>query len=205
MYLFLKSFFDRSVSFISIFFLLPFFLFISLLIIIIDKEKPFFRQIRIGYKKRKFYILKFRTMTRRVQIESKETLGLNDPRITALGKILRKTKIDELPQLVNILLGNMSFVGPRPEIPYYAENYNSKEQVIFQVKPGLTDYATLDLINIDNIFENRDIYSPEEFYKNKIQTLKKKRQLDYIQNISFWVDLKIIFLTIYFIFKKNNG
>lgn len=205
MYLFLKSFFDRSVSFISIFFLLPFFLFISLLIIIIDKEKPFFRQIRIGYKKRKFYILKFRTMTRRVQIESKETLGVNDPRITALGKILRKTKIDELPQLVNIFLGNMSFVGPRPEIPYYAENYNSKEQVIFQVKPGLTDYATLDLINIDNIFENRDIYSPEEFYKNKIQTLKKKRQLDYIQNISFWVDLKIIFLTIYFIFKKNNG
>ena len=205
MYLFLKSFFDRSVSFISIFFLLPFFLFISLLIIIIDKEKPFFRQIRIGYKKRKFYILKFRTMTRRVQIESKETLGLNDPRITALGKILRKTKIDELPQLVNIFLGNMSFVGPRPEIPYYAENYNSKEQVIFQVKPGLTDYATLDLINIDNIFENRDIYSPEEFYKNKIQTFKKKRQLDYIHKISFWVDLKIIFLTIYFIFKKNNG
>ena len=205
MYLFLKSFFDRSVSFISIFFLLPFFLFISLLIIVIDKEKPFFSQIRIGYKKRKFYILKFRTMTKRVQIESKETLGVNDPRITALGKILRKTKIDELPQLVNIFLGNMSFVGPRPEIPYYAENYNSKEQVIFQVKPGLTDYATLDLINIDNIFENRDIYSPEEFYKNKIQTFKKKKQLEYIQKISFWVDLKIIFLTIYFIFKKNNG
>ena len=144
-------------------------------------------------------------MTRRVQIESKETLGVNDPRITALGKILRKTKIDELPQLVNIFLGNMSFVGPRPEIPYYAENYNSKEQVIFQVKPGLTDYATLDLINIDKIFENRDIYSPEEFYKNKIQTFKKKKQLDYIQKISFWVDLKIIFLTIFFIFKKNNG
>ena len=205
MYLFLKSFFDRSVSFISIFFLLPFFLFISLLIIVIDKEKPFFSQIRIGYKKRKFYILKFRTMTRRVQIESKETLGVNDPRITALGKILRKTKIDELPQLVNIFLGNMSFVGPRPEIPYYAENYNSKEQVIFQLKPGLTDFATLDLINIDKIFENRDIYSPEEFYKNKIQTFKKKKQLEYIQKISFWVDLKIIFLTIYFIFKKNNG
>ncbi len=205
MYLFLKSFFDRSVSFISIFFLLPFFLLISLLIIIIDKEKPFFKQIRIGYKKREFYILKFRTMTRRVQIESKETLGLNDPRITALGKILRKTKIDELPQLVNIFLGNMSFVGPRPEIPYYAENYNSKEQVIFQVKPGLTDYATLDLIDIDKIFESRDIYSPEEFYKNKIQTFKKKKQLEYIQKISFWVDLKIILLTIFLIFKKNNG
>ena len=205
MYLFLKSFFDRSVSFISIFFLLPFFLLISLLIIIIDKEKPFFRQIRIGYKKRKFHILKFRTMTRRVKIESKETLGVNDPRITALGKILRKTKIDELPQLVNIFLGHMSFVGPRPEIPYYAENYNSKEQVIFQVKPGLTDFATLDLINIDKIFESRDIHSPEEFYKNKIQTFKKKKQLDYIQKISFWIDLKIIFLTIFFIFKKNNG
>ena len=144
-------------------------------------------------------------MTRRVQIESKETLGINDPRITALGKILRKTKIDELPQLVNIFLGHMSFVGPRPEIPYYAENYNSKEQVIFQVKPGLTDFATLDLINIDKIFESRDIYSPEEFYKKKIQTFKKKKQLDYIKKISFWIDLKIIFLTIFFIFKKNNG
>ena len=205
MYLFLKSFFDRSISFISILFLLPFFLLISLLIITIDKEKPFFRQIRIGYKKRKFYILKFRTMTRRVQIESKETLGINDPRITALGKILRKTKIDELPQLVNIFLGQMSFVGPRPEIPYYAENYNSKEQIVFQVKPGLTDFATLDLINIDKIFDNRDIYSPEEFYKNKIQTLKKKKQLDYIQKISFWNDLKIIFLSIFFIFKNMNG
>ena len=205
MYLFLKSFFDRSISFISILFLLPFFLLISLLIIIIDKEKPFFRQIRIGYKKRKFYILKFRTMTRRVQIESKETLGINDPRITALGKILRKTKIDELPQLVNIFLGQMSFVGPRPEIPYYAENYNSKEQIVFQVKPGLTDFATVDLINIDKIFDNRDIYSPEEFYKNKIQTLKKKKQLDYIQKISFWNDLKIIFLSIFFIFKNMNG
>ena len=144
-------------------------------------------------------------MTRRVQIESKETLGINDPRITALGKILRKTKIDELPQLVNIFLGQMSFVGPRPEIPYYAENYNSKEQIVFQVKPGLTDFATVDLINIDKIFDNRDICSPEEFYKNKIQTLKKKKQIDYIQNISFWNDLKIIFLTIFFIFKNMNG
>lgn len=144
-------------------------------------------------------------MTRRVQIESKETLGINDPRITALGKILRKTKIDELPQLVNIFLGQMSFVGPRPEIPYYAENYNSKEQIVFQVKPGLTDFATVDLINIDKIFDNRDIYSPEEFYKNKIQTLKKKKQLDYIQKISFWNDLKIIFLSIFFIFKNMNG
>ena len=144
-------------------------------------------------------------MTRRVQIESKETLGINDPRITALGKILRKTKIDELPQLVNIFLGQMSFVGPRPEIPYYAENYNSKEQIVFQVKPGLTDFATVDLINIDKIFDNRDISSPEEFYKNKIQTLKKKKQLDYIQKISFWNDLKIIFLTVFFIFKNMNG
>ena len=100
-------------------------------------------------------------MTKRVQIQSKETLGINDPRITALGKILRKTKIDELPQLVNIFLGQMSFVGPRPEIPYYAENYNSEEQIVFQLKPGLTDFATLDLINIDKIFDNRDICSPE--------------------------------------------
>ena len=144
-------------------------------------------------------------MTRRVKIESKETLGVNDPRITALGKILRKTKIDELPQLVNIFLGDMSFVGPRPEIPYYAENYNSKEQIVFQVKPGLTDFATLDLINIDKKFDNREIYSPEEFYKNKIQTFKKKKQLDYIRKISFWNDLKIIFLTIFFIFRQDNG
>ena len=205
MYLFLKSFFDKSVSFISIFFLLPLFLLISLLIIIVDKEDPFFRQVRIGYKKRKFYILKFRTMTRRVKIVSKETLGVNDPRITDLGKFLRKTKIDELPQLVNIFLGHMSFVGPRPEIPYYAENYNLKEQIVFQVKPGLTDFATLDLINIDKIFDNRDISSPEEFYKKKIQTFKKRKQLEYIEKISFWNDLKIIFLTIFSIFKINNG
>ena len=99
----------------------------------------------------------------------------------------------------------MSFVGPRPEIPYYAENYNLNEQIVFQVKPGLTDFATLELINIDKRFDNRKINSPEEFYREKIQPLKKKKQIEYIKVMSFWKDLKIIFLTVIFIFKKKNG
>lgn len=205
MYLFLKSFLDRVISFISILFLSPLIILIIFLIILIDKEKPFFLQIRIGYQKRKFHIIKFRTMSRKVKIVSKETLGVNDPRITSLGKILRKTKLDELPQLLNILFGHMSFVGPRPEIPYYADNYNLNEQIVFQVKPGLTDFATLELINIDKRFDNRKINSPEEFYREKIQPLKKKKQIEYIKVMSFWKDLKIIFLTVIFIFKKKNG
>lgn len=205
MYLFLKSFLDRVISFISILFLSPLIIFIIFLIILIDKEKPFFRQIRIGYQKRKFYIIKFRTMSRKVKIVSKETLGVNDPRITSLGKILRKTKLDELPQLLNILFGHMSFVGPRPEIPYYAENYNLNEQIVFQVKPGLTDLATLELINIDKRFDKREIESPEEFYRDKIQPLKKEMQIKYIRKMSFWEDLKIIFLTTWYIIKRKNG
>ena len=144
-------------------------------------------------------------MSTKVKLKSKETLGINDPRITKLGKILRKTKLDEIPQLINIFRGEMSFVGPRPEIPYYAENYNLKEQVIFNIKPGLTDYATLELINIDKKFEERKILSPEQFYKDKIQPLKKKKQIDYFLRMSFWNDLKIIFLTIFFILKKKSG
>ena len=205
MYLLIKSFLDKFISLISIFFLLPLFILISCLIIILDKEKPFFCQTRIGYKKRKFGILKFRTMSTKVKLKSKETLGINDPRITKLGKILRKTKLDEIPQLINIFKGEMSFVGPRPEIPYYAENYNFKEQVVFNIKPGLTDFATLELINIDKRFEERKVLSPEQFYKDKIQPLKKRKQIDYFLKISFWNDLKIIFLTIFFILKKKSG
>ena len=92
-------------------------------------------QIRVGHKKRKFFIFKFKTMSTKVDFKSKETLGANDPRITKFGKFLRKTKLDEIPQLINILMGQMSFVGPRPEIPYYADNYNLEEQIVFKIKP----------------------------------------------------------------------
>lgn len=205
MYLFIKSILDKFVSFLSILFFSPLIIIIIFLIIIIDKEKPFFSQIRVGYKKRNFCILKFRTMSTRVNLKSKETLGENDPRITKLGKILRKTKLDELPQLYNIFVGQMSFVGPRPEIPYYAKNYNLNEQVVFKVKPGLTDLATIDLINIEKRFDNRKISSPEKFYTEKIQPVKKLKQVLYTREISFWQDIKIIFLTILIILRKRNG
>ncbi len=205
MYLVLKGFLDRFTSFVSIVFLAPLLILILILIVVIDKEKPLFRQVRVGYKKRKFHIIKFRTMSSKTKIVSKETLGVNDPRITSLGKILRKTKLDELPQLFNIFFGNMSFVGPRPEIPYYAENYNLNEKIVFQVKPGLTDLATLELINIDKRFDKREIESPEEFYRDKIQPLKKGMQINYIHKMSFWEDLKIILLTIWYIIKRKNG
>jgi len=143
-------------------------------------------------------------MSSRLNFHSKETLGTNDPRITRLGRTLRRFKIDELPQLMNILKGEMSFVGPRPEIPYYVKNFTSHENKIFSVKPGLTDFATLQLINLENRFDSKKTITAEEFYSQKIQPQKKKLQLQYIKEISFINDFLLILKTIIYIFKGRK-
>ena len=143
-------------------------------------------------------------MSSRLNFQSKETLGTNDPRITRLGRILRRFKIDELPQLMNILKGEMSFVGPRPEIPFYVKNFNPRENKIFSVKPGLTDFATLQLINLEKRFDSKNTITAEEFYSQEIQPQKKKLQLKYIKEISFINDFILILKTIIFIFKRRK-
>jgi len=130
----------------------------------------------------------------------RETLGTNDPRITKIGAFLRRTKIDELPQLLNVLLGDMSIVGPRPEIPYYAKKYDEDDQIVLSIRPGITDPSSLQLMHLDTMMENRGSQSAEDFYTNVILPKKLKLQKEYIKKKTFFGDIKIMFLTVLRIF-----
>jgi len=118
----------------------------------------------------------------------------DDPRITRVGKLLRKYKLDELPQLINVLKGEMSIVGPRPEVSMEVETYTNEEKRILNVKPGITDYASLTFHNEGEILKGSD--DPHQTYREKIRPEKLKLTLKYVEKQSFWVDLKIIFETI---------
>ncbi len=131
-------------------------------------------------------------------VENAESIGgpstaLNDPRLTKIGRFLRKYKLDELPQLVNILIGDMSFVGPRPQVQKYTDLYTSEEQIILSVKPGLTDYASLRFINLDQLLGDDKV---DEKYMREVEPEKNKLRIEYVKKRAFCSDLKIIFLTI---------
>jgi lipopolysaccharide/colanic/teichoic acid biosynthesis glycosyltransferase len=118
--------------------------------------------------------------------------ALNDPRLTRVGKILRKYKLDELPQLLNILRGEMSFVGPRPQVEFYTRQYSGDELLILTVKPGLTDYASVWFINLDEILGDDNV---DKKYANEIEPQKNNLRIQYAKNNGFWIDMKILFMT----------
>lgn len=137
-------------------------------------------------------------------IEEAEKTGgpstaFHDPRLTKIGKFLRWYKLDEIPQLINILKGEMSFVGPRPQVEEYVRFYKEEEKTILQVRPGLTDYATIKYVDLDRILGDKDV---DELYKSKIEPEKNRLRIEYVKRQSFWLDLKIIFQTGVAIFKK---
>ena len=155
-----------------------------------------FRQRRIGRDQRPFLVLKFRTMVDGAERLGRETAGSSDPRITEFGAILRRTKLDELPQLVNVLRGEMSVVGPRPEIPFYAENYNLEDRVVLSVRPGITDPSSLQLADLDGLMETRGNQSPADFYSQVVQPQKMQLQKQYIANQTLLGDVRIVLATI---------
>jgi lipopolysaccharide/colanic/teichoic acid biosynthesis glycosyltransferase len=139
----LKRLFDIIVSIIGIIILSPFFIVISIGIIFTSAGGAFYRQIRVGKNGKEFKLFKFRTMRKGADKSGQLTIGMRDRRITTIGYYLRKYKLDELPQLFNVLIGNMSFVGPRPEVPKYVALYNTEQKIVLSVKPGITDYASI--------------------------------------------------------------
>jgi len=194
-------FFDILFSLIGLLILSPFFLFFILIIRIESKGKAFFSQTRVGEKGRLFKLLKFRTMV--VDAEKKGlqlTVGNRDKRITKVGYFLRKYKLDELPQFINVLKGEMSIVGPRPEVQKYVNLYTKEQQKILQVKPGITDYASIEYINENEILAKAE--NPEQIYINEIMPAKISLNLKYVENKSLKEYFKIIFITFYQIFKK---
>lgn len=190
---------DIVLSLLGLLFLLPIFLILAVWIKFDSQGSIFFRQIRVGKDGRDFRIYKFRTMIVNAEKKGIITIGERDPRITNSGYFLRKYKLDELPQLINVLKGEMSFVGPRPEVRKYVEMYNQEQLKILTVKPGITDYASIEYINEDEILGKS--LDPEKTYIEEIMPQKIKYNMKYINNKTVIEYFKIIFLTIIKIIK----
>jgi len=196
----LKRLFDIILSFLGLILISPILLIIAILIKLDSKGPVFYRGKRVGHKGREFRIFKFRTMVENAeQLGGPSTAG-DDPRLRKLGKFLKKFQLDELPQLINVLKGEMSLVGPRPEVPFYVDMMAEEEKrIILSVPQGMTDLASLwDFHESEALLGSPD---PEKAYQEKIRPEKIRLQLEYVKKRSFWLDIKIILKTIVKIFK----
>ncbi|NQX37793.1 Sugar transferase involved in LPS biosynthesis (colanic, teichoic acid) [Pedobacter steynii] len=189
-----KRLFDIFFSLMGIFFLLPVFLLVSVLLKREHKGPVFYRQTRVGLNQKCFQLIKFRTMCPDADKMGLLTIGDHDARITKVGCWLRKHKVDELPQLLNILKGEMSFVGPRPEVPKYVEMYDSSQQRVLSVKPGITDWASIRYIDESSLLATAE--DPESFYIHNVIPSKISQNLEYIDHHNLWIDFKIISYTL---------
>lgn len=194
----MKRVFDIVCSFFGLLLLSPLLLIVALLVVTTSRGGVFYRQVRVGRNFRNFKILKFRSMRPDSDKKGLLTVGSKDNRVTKVGYFIRKYKIDELPQLINVLVGDMSFVGPRPEVPKYVEMYNEEQRKVLSVRPGITDYASIEYRNENDILAKSD--NPEQTYIDEVMPAKLKLNLRYISEMSFKTDLKIIFGTIFKIF-----
>ncbi len=178
----------------------PFYLIIAAAIAIESGFPVLYKPLRGGYKQRPFHIYKFRSMVKNADKIGGGTTALHDPRITRVGNFLRKTKLDEIPQLFNILRGNMSFIGPRPELLQYTEKYDGEEKLILEVRPGITDFSSIEFINLDEIVGQGNA---DEMYEKFV--LKKKNQLriKYAKEVSFTTDVTLFAKTIWRVIEKT--
>ncbi|MBO5132767.1 MAG: sugar transferase [Paludibacteraceae bacterium] len=196
----LKRVFDILASGVGLLFLSPLFLFIAIWIKL-DSEGPvFFRQIRVGRYHKNFKIYKFRSMKIGSDKGSQVTIGGHDYRITRSGYFIRKTKIDELPQLINVFIGDMSLVGPRPEVPHYVKFWTFDQLRILDVRPGITDPASIKFRNENELLGN--VANPEKYYVEVLMQEKIKLYLNYVDNACFWYDIKLILETFKVILKE---
>lgn len=181
-------------SILAIVLLLPFYLVIALFIVLDSKGGVFYKQLRVGKGNKDFSLFKFRTMRKDAHKQGLLTVGGRDARITKVGYFLRKYKLDELPQFINILLGDMSFVGPRPEVRKYVDMYNEEQLHVLDVKPGLTDYASIEYMDENDLLAQSS--EPEKTYIEEIMPTKLEHNMRYIQDQGMTTDLKIIFRTL---------
>lgn len=185
--------FDIISSLFGLILLSPFMIIIAILIKLDSKGPIFFKQVRVTKNGREFKIFKYRTMRVGSDKFSQITVG-KDSRITKVGDFLRKYKLDEIPQLINVLIGDMSLVGPRPEVPKYVALYTEEQREILKVRAGITDYASIEFSNENDILANEA--DPEKAYIEKIMPRKIELNKKYLSEISVMTDIKIILLTI---------
>ena len=189
----LKRIFDITLSLFGLIILLPFMLIIAILIKLDSKGPVFFKQIRVTKNGREFKIFKYRTMRVGSDKYSQITVG-KDNRITKIGAFLRKYKLDEIPQLINVFIGDMSLVGPRPEVPKYVAFYTDEQKEILKVRAGITDYASIEFSDENDLLASEE--EPEKAYIEKIMPKKIELNKKYLSEISILTDIKIILLTI---------
>lgn len=197
----MKRLFDIVLSLVGLILLLPL-LVISAIAIKLDSPGPiFFKQRRVGRQFRPFSIYKFRTMTHDPQNSGALFTVKHDPRVTRMGKLLRRSKIDELPQLINVLIGEMAFVGPRPEVPSYVDLFRADYEEILRVRPGITDLASIKYRDESTVLgQSAD---PEGEYVNRVLPDKIKLAKEYIRRSSFFFDLRLMFETFRKLFQRG--
>lgn len=191
----IKRLFDVLLSLVGLIFLTPVFIIISMLIASDSRGDVFFRQQRVGKNGKNFLIWKFRTMKLNSEQHGLLSVGSRDQRITRIGYYLRKYKVDELPQLINVFMGEMSIVGPRPEVRKFVDLYTPEQIQVLSVKPGITDYASIKYSNENELLSESK--NPEEFYISHVMPAKLALNLKYIQERNLATDVKIIFNTIF--------
>ena len=192
-------FFDLWGSFFGLLILSPILVIIAIWIMFDSKGPVFYKQIRVGQNGIDFGLYKFRSMHTGADKKGLLTVGSRDPRVTRSGYFIRKYKLDELPQLINVLIGDMSLVGPRPEVRKYVELYTEEQKKILCIKPGITDYASIEYANENEILSKSS--NPEKEYINKIMPAKIELNLYFINNYTIINYFKIILLTILKVFK----
>jgi len=189
-----KRLFDIVASGLGIIVLSPLFLILAFWIVLDSKGPVFYRQNRVGRFNKDFRMLKFRSMAEGSDKGSLVTIGKRDSRITRAGYFLRKFKLDELPQLFNVFSGDMSLVGPRPEVRHYVNYWTPEQMHVLDIRPGITDPASIKFRNENELLEQ--VEDPEKYYIEVIMQEKIKLYLEYVENHSFWGDLGIVFKTI---------
>ena len=197
----MKRLFDIVASGLALIVLSPLFLVLAIWIKLDSKGPVFYRQVRVGWKNKDFRIFKFRSMRVGADKGSLVTIGGHDPRVTRSGYFIRKFKFDELPQLINVVLGDMSLVGPRPEVRHYVDYWTPEQMHVLDVRPGITDPASIKFRNENELMEKAE--DPEKYYIEVIMQEKIRLYLEYVEKHSFLYDIGLIFKTLWVIVKER--
>ena len=197
----MKRIFDIVASGFGLIVLSPLFLILAIWIKLDSKGPVFYRQVRVGRGNKDFRIFKFRSMSVGADKGSLVTIGGHDPRVTRSGYFIRKFKFDELPQLINVLVGDMSLVGPRPEVRHYVDYWTPEQMHVLDVRPGITDPASIKFRNENELMEKAE--DPEKYYIEVIMQEKIKLYLEYVEKHNFFYDLGLIFKTFWVIAKER--
>ena len=195
----LKQIFDGVFSFIALLALWPFFVILAVAVKLSSPGPIFYRGIRSGLNGRPFRIFKFRTMVENAESLGGPTTGTNDHRATRIGARLRRTKLDELPQLLNVLVGDMSLVGPRPEVLEYTAQYKEEGEYILCMRPGITDYASIEFADLDDLVGSTD---PDGYFREHILPRKNALRVKYVKEWSLGSDFRILWDTFCRVTKK---